>query len=565
MRALLEVVVLLAGATALYLAGSATTPFYTKGEPREALVVREVLRTGEWIVPRRPEGHLTRKPPLYYWLAAGATTLDPGAPERAARLPSIVGGTAGVLAVWATARVAFGAAAALPAALVLATSLAWIQGATRARIDMTLAAPLAVVLFAWVWMTLGRSILLSLIAAGAATAAFLAKGPVAVVLPALAAGLAWLPNVRRVGLVRFAIPLVLATLAAGLWYGVAYLDQGQTFLDVVLAENVGRFLDTRSAHTGHRHGVGYLIGLGLIGLLPWTPILPLAANTWREWRRPPVTMLWAWTFVVPAFFAAASSKRGDYLLPMFPAVAVLLGAGLSAAPSARVARVVRLLALLYAPGLVVLAVALFLYGTGVDPAVVAERWLTSRDAATMAALADAGRRHAVVLVCLAVASLCLAVVVERRRRHEDWQGLAVALGVFLVAGIGVFQATLHPALAEHQSVAGFLHAIERRLADADAVYAFEPIDQQVRFYAPPTLVGFPSGGLDRPGLVLAWQREVDERRDANGNPLEVLAQSPASGGRRGPLSLVRVPAGPLEVSPEARRRWKAHRGHRQNG
>src|SRR5262249_42648028 len=74
----------------LFFTGLGWVPFYTRGEPREALVAREMLRTGEWLVPSRPEGELTRKPPLFYWVAASALTLFPDRPELAARLPSAV-------------------------------------------------------------------------------------------------------------------------------------------------------------------------------------------------------------------------------------------------------------------------------------------------------------------------------------------------------------------------------------------------------------------------------------------------------------------------------------------
>src|SRR6516225_2754259 len=69
----------------LFFTGLGSVPFYTRGEPREALVAREMVRTGEWLVPSRPEGELTRKPPLFYWVAASALALFPDRPERAAR------------------------------------------------------------------------------------------------------------------------------------------------------------------------------------------------------------------------------------------------------------------------------------------------------------------------------------------------------------------------------------------------------------------------------------------------------------------------------------------------
>src|SRR5262249_35524838 len=109
-----------------------------------------MLRTGEWLGPSGPEGELTRKPPLYYWIAASALTALPGRPELAARLPSAILGTLGVLVTWAAARARFGGEVALLAALILATSGEWTRAATVARVDMALAAGLPIVLGAWV-------------------------------------------------------------------------------------------------------------------------------------------------------------------------------------------------------------------------------------------------------------------------------------------------------------------------------------------------------------------------------------------------------------------------------
>jgi 4-amino-4-deoxy-L-arabinose transferase-like glycosyltransferase len=84
----------------LYFTGLAEIPFYTRGEPREGLVVREMLRSGEWLVPARPDGEPARKPPLYYWSAAAARAALPDAPELALRLPSAAFATGAVLGTW---------------------------------------------------------------------------------------------------------------------------------------------------------------------------------------------------------------------------------------------------------------------------------------------------------------------------------------------------------------------------------------------------------------------------------------------------------------------------------
>ncbi|TMA43135.1 MAG: hypothetical protein E6J83_10630, partial [Deltaproteobacteria bacterium] len=60
-----EAVVVVAACAALALAGASRIPFYTRGEPREGLVAREILRSGQWLVPARPDDEPARKPPLY--------------------------------------------------------------------------------------------------------------------------------------------------------------------------------------------------------------------------------------------------------------------------------------------------------------------------------------------------------------------------------------------------------------------------------------------------------------------------------------------------------------------
>src|SRR5262249_8153204 len=141
-RAGREALVVLAACGALSLSGAARVPFYTRGEPREGLVVREMLRSGAWLVPERPDDQPARQPPLYYWAGAAALSALPDRPELALRLPSALFGAAAVLGTWATARAAFGSTAGLPAALLLATSFEWARAATSARVDMALAGSL---------------------------------------------------------------------------------------------------------------------------------------------------------------------------------------------------------------------------------------------------------------------------------------------------------------------------------------------------------------------------------------------------------------------------------------
>src|SRR5262249_62207714 len=82
-------------------------------------------------------------------------------------------------------------------------------------------------------------------------------------------------------------------------------------------------------------GPAYLAPLGLVGFLPWTPLLPLVlAPLFERARRPGVALVGAWIASGFVFFSIAAAKRSVYLLPLHPALALLAGAA-SAAPPPR--------------------------------------------------------------------------------------------------------------------------------------------------------------------------------------------------------------------------------------
>ena len=123
-------------------------------------------------------------------------------------------------------------------------------------------------------------------------------------------------------------------------YALALAEGGREFFaKQVLDENVYRFLGSEKLTGGHRHSVGYLAGMLLLGLLPWSLFLPsVAADLWRNrsqlGRRDPRLFALLWTLLVFAFYAQAASKRGVYLLPIYPALCLLLGSWVSSSTDA---------------------------------------------------------------------------------------------------------------------------------------------------------------------------------------------------------------------------------------
>jgi hypothetical protein len=383
-------------------------------------------------------------------------------------------------------------------------------------------------------------------------AGFLAKGPVGLALPALAA-LA-LALVRRDRAVLRRLHLVAALAGAGAlgacWYAAAFAREGAAFVNVVVRENVLRFVDTEAGGTGHAHGPLYLVILGLVGLLPWTALLALAvAPVVRRPRSPAVGLAAAWLGAGLLFFEIAAGKRSVYLLPLYPAAALLVGAGVARPPSGRLGVAARIGGGALVAGALLLAVATAACAFGLDPVRVLGRWLEPADAAGAAAVAGAARAARGMLLALVAGTLVAAAVVAAAIRRSAWRRIVVIVALLVVAWTAAFDGLVHPAIARRRTLADFMMRVGRALPADAALYAFFPADPGLRFYAPRRLEPWPPGGAPGGGALLLWEGEWRRLRGADGAPLVPLLVSAAAEPGRGHVVLVEPPPGALVVAP----------------
>jgi 4-amino-4-deoxy-L-arabinose transferase-like glycosyltransferase len=537
-----QTALLVAFCALLYVPGVAVIQLYSRGEAREALALREVVQSGQWVVPMRPDGKLTRKPPLFYWAGMLTSRALPGLPEGALRLPSVLAGTTGVLATALLGSAAIGPMA-MGAALMLATSIEWIRAATSGRVDMLLSAAMTLVLLGWTARLAGRPARSAnlLVALGTALAV-LAKGPIGAGFPAAALVLTAFIHRDR-ALLRLLLPLLAGTAAAALWYVAAWLSHGRVFLDIVLAENLGRFVDTTAARTGHEHGPLYVL-VGLIGLLPWTPLLPLMASAGTA--RPHVrTLLLAWIVTIVAVVTISASKRSVYLLPIFPAVALLVANGLTTAPSPRLTRVLRVTTALYAPLFTLVALLLLVVTSGIDVTGTFAPALASEDRRAIRVIENVLRGARAPVVTVVLALLLLALASRRARAAGLWTQLVPPVAGAVALLTIALQLGIHPAIAESRGFAAFMPLVATLVPPDESLHAYFPVDPSVRFYAPRPVVDWKQRPADRDVYLLAWEREVEAFRPDARVVIERLAISDARHGSRGALVLVRVPRGTL--------------------
>ena len=556
-------------ASAIATAGIATIPFYTRGEPREALVVREIVEGGNWILPLRNGTELPRKPPFFHWLAATAGLALGGVNELTVRLPSALFSVAATLLVfgWASARL--GPSAGALTALVTATSFEWMRAATIARVDMVYAALLTAALVsldrllgtsprvaAWRWALYGSL-----------TAAVLTKGPVALVLPTLAvSAVAWArPEMGVWRRLRPGRGLAAVAAIAGSWFFLALCQHGSALLAVIFTENFHHLIATRAGGTGHAHGVPYLMAAAALGLLPWTPLLPVVVPALRhKIRDPSVLLACTWAAAVFAVHSLASAKRPVYLLPSHPALAFLMIAGVGTAiesPSGTwVERFLRLVARAYAGvgiclGLGVLAIC---WGLEIPDGILA--LLSLRDRAGTVAGAAAAQDNALLLSLAALAILGTAPLFVRVARARRWDQLITTIAVSTAGCAVIFNTAIHPALARERSMKDFMTAVAAVVHRDDPLCFLGTVDPGIVFYAGRRIqeVELGTTTLPAPSYLLVWERDWQAPATSGHlpSPLKVSAtQVP----HRGHLLLVAVPPsiGPLPRRGDAP---EQHRG-----
>lgn len=337
-------VFIVAAITLLPFCGS--TDFTTKGEPREAVVAVSMLQQHNWILPTNNGVDIPYKPPFFQWCIATLSLPTGEVTPFTSRLPSAI-----ALILMASFMAAFivkrkNSTVAIVAAGLMLTAFEVHRAGTNCRVDMVLTLFIVgalYLLYRW-WESGCRKLpWLAILAMSGAT---LTKGPVGIVLPCFVMGvflivMAWRDHIRpaTVCLRLFGQLLPAALLACvlpGLWYAAAYQQGGDDFLWLVKDENFGRFLGKMAVVT-HANPWPYNILMLIVGWLPWTLplLLSLFVLPWRRFsrsafvasaRKADALQIFTWLafLLVLFFYCIPKSKRGVYLLPCYPFMAMLI-------------------------------------------------------------------------------------------------------------------------------------------------------------------------------------------------------------------------------------------------
>ncbi|WJF88961.1 glycosyltransferase family 39 protein [Paraburkholderia bonniea] len=302
-------------------------------EGRYAEMAREMFVTGDWITPRYNGYKYFEKPPLQTW-ANALTFAWFGIGDWQARLYTALTGFAGVLLVGYTGARVFNPAAGLFAAVVLATSPYWNLMGHFNALDMGLSFWMALTLCAlllaqrpnlpsnqvrlWMWACWASMAL-----------AVLSKGLIGVILPGAVLVLYTLAARdwaiwKRLYLVS---GLMLFFALSVPWF-VLVQQRNPEFLNFFfIVQQFQRYLTPEQNRPGP---VYYFVAVILVGFLPWLSLsVQSIRHALRLPRQPngfaPVILLLVWASFIFVFFSASHSKLVSYVLPIAPALALLIG------------------------------------------------------------------------------------------------------------------------------------------------------------------------------------------------------------------------------------------------
>ena len=461
------------------------TDFYSKGEPREAVVAYTMVEHGNWILPINNGGDIPYKPPFFHWCIAIFSLLQGHVSEFTSRLPSalaLVAMSVGGFVFFAKRK---NANMALLATLLSLTAFEVHRAGINCRVDMVNTAFMVGALFLMFrWWERGKHTMpwLAILCMSGAT---LTKGPVGMLLPCAVMGVFMLTQRESLWSTvwRLGLTALLSLVLPLCWYYAAYLQGGDEFLRLVKEENIDRLLG-KMAYESHENPFWYNFLTLITGWLPYTLlfVFSLFVLPWKRFSKsgfmqsvrraePMQVFVWLAFGLILFFYCIPKSKRSVYLLPCYPFMAWLMAQYVVWLVANRLS-VVKAYAWLMGVLGVVLSVAFVVLKTGVVPDTLFHGKHAADNIAMLHALESISVSPSHLLFALLPAAVGVATIMTLLKKDDNlrnrvvWLSLSVVVVLFLA-----LDSTFQPAVLNTKADKPLAPQIEQRF-DMTKMYSY---------------------------------------------------------------------------------------------
>jgi len=298
---------------------------YDAAETTYGEFIKQIRLTGDWITMHYNGGIIFDKPPLYFWLATVATFIF-GMNEFAIRFWAAVCGVLTVVTTFYLGRSFYNEKVGFFSGLVAMTAFQFLIQSRIAELDilLTLLMTLAILFFWQGYHTKKRHFYWFFYLAMAL--ATLVKGLIGIAIPVFAVFLFLLfrKELNRIWEMEIPAGIIITALVASPWYLMEWKLHGQAFVDFALGFLfLSRFKGVVAGHPGPWYYYFFAI---LLGFAPWSHFLPYAlTRTWKNKLGKPELL--SLCFIIPVFivFSIAKTKLPNYVLPLYPFLAIMVG------------------------------------------------------------------------------------------------------------------------------------------------------------------------------------------------------------------------------------------------
>jgi 4-amino-4-deoxy-L-arabinose transferase-like glycosyltransferase len=300
--------------------------FANPDEGRYVEISREMIVTGDFVTPRLNGLKYFEKPPLFYWMQAGAIKVF-GINETSMRLWTVIFAVLGCLGVFLVGSKCYSSTVGLISSTVLATNILYYAHSRLIILDLVMSVLMSGTLWCFFLAFVRGNYRKSTIIAMYAFSAFscLTKGLIGIVLPGFVAFL-WIVFSKNWSKIKniFYMPGILVFLAIFLpWHIVVAIRNDDFIYFYFVVEHFLRY--TTTIH--HRHQpFWFFLPILLVGFMPWTGFSLVAIkNSFKRIRDSEHMFLMCWIFGILGFFSFSNSKLIPYVLPILSPVALITG------------------------------------------------------------------------------------------------------------------------------------------------------------------------------------------------------------------------------------------------